>query len=301
MSIRPKILAVDDEELNLDIIEHHLVRSGYEVVRAEDGNVALQRLEENTDIETIVLDRMMPNLGGMDFLERIKKDARFHDIPVVMQTAAAASDQVLEGIKAGVYYYLTKPYEGAILIGIVQAALQEAATKRILRERVCSYSRILGLMRRACFHFRTLEDAANLAQYVANCFPEPEKVVFGLHELTLNAVEHGNLGITYAEKSKLVKSGEWSEEIKRRLNSNEYRGKFASLTFEATPEAIVVHIKDQGEGFDWREYLDFSPSRATHPHGRGIAASRAMSFHDMEYLGCGNEVRCTIKLAKTGA
>ena len=73
---------------------------------------------------------MMPNLDGMEFLQRIKADSRFQDIPVVMQTAAAATDQIMQGFKAGVQYYLTKPYEDAILIGIVNAALQDLKPKR---------------------------------------------------------------------------------------------------------------------------------------------------------------------------
>jgi CheY-like chemotaxis protein len=301
MSTEPKILAVDDEEFNLDIMDHHLVHAGYRVVRAEDGIAALRRLEENADIEVIVLDRMMPNLGGMEFLEQIKADARFQDIPVVMQTAAAATDQIVQGIKAGVHYYLTKPYEGAILIGIVNAALRDAKTKRKLRERVRGYGRMLGLMEKARFHFQTLDEAANLADYIANCFPEPEKALFGLRELMINAVEHGNLGISYSEKTKLLRDGVWSEEIERRLRLPENQDKFGSVTFEATKEAVTVHIKDEGKGFDWRDYLEISPNRATDPHGRGIAASRMMSFHSLEYLGAGNEVRCTAKLAGKSA
>ncbi len=130
MRERSRILAVDDEEFNLEIMDYNLVRAGYEVVRAEDGIAALQRLEENADIDLIVLDRMMPKLDGMEFLKRIKADSRFQNIPVVMQTAAAASDQIMQGIKAGVQYYLTKPYEDAVLVSIVNAALQDQRPKR---------------------------------------------------------------------------------------------------------------------------------------------------------------------------
>ena len=296
MSARLKILAVDDEEFNLDIMDHHLARAGFEVVRAEDGITALERLEENADIELIVLDRMMPNLGGMEFLQRIKADSRFQDIPVVMQTAAAATDQIVQGITAGVYYYLTKPYEGPMLIGIVNAALHDAKTKKKLREKVRGYGRILGLLREARFHFQTLDEAVNLAHYIANCFPEPGTVVLGLHELMINAIEHGNLGISYAEKTALLEDGGWNAEIERRLGFPENKNKFGSLALKVAGEAIVIHIKDDGKGFDWREYLEYSPDRATDSHGRGIAASRAMSFHSVEYLGPGNEVRCTVKL-----
>ncbi len=77
MRERVKILAVDDEEYNLEIIDYNLARAGYEVVPAEDGIAALQRLEENADIDLIVLDRMMPNLDGMEFLQRIKATHAF--------------------------------------------------------------------------------------------------------------------------------------------------------------------------------------------------------------------------------
>ena len=301
MGARLKILAVDDEEFILDMIEHHLARAGYDVVRAEDGIAALQRLEENADIELILLDRMMPNLGGIEFLQRIKADSRFWDIPVVMQTAAAASDQVVEGIEAGVHYYLTKPDKGPMLISIVVAALRDSTTKKKLREKVRGYSRVAGLLDEARFHFQTLDEAVNLAHYIANCFPEPETVVLGLHELLVNAVEHGNLGISYAEKTALLRNGDWHAEVERRLGFSENQDKCGSLSLKVTQEAIVIHIKDHGKGFDWREYLEFSPDRVTDPHGRGIAASRAMSFHNVEYLGAGNEVRCIVNLGRDAA
>ncbi len=202
----------------------------------------------------------------------------------------------MQGFKAGVQYYLTKPYEDAILIGIVNAALQDAKTKKELREKVFSYGRILGQLKEASFQFRTLEEAVNLAHYIANCFPHPETVAFGLHELMINAVEHGNLGISYAEKTALLLDGGWREEVERRLGLPENKNKFGSLALKVSEEAIVIHIKDDGKGFEWHKYLELSPDRATDTHGRGIAASRMMSFDSVNYLGAGNEVRCTVKL-----
>ncbi len=291
-----KILAVDDEEFNLDIIKRHMVKAGYEVILAEDGLVALERLEENPDTAAIVLDRMMPEMDGMEFLGRIKANPKFQDIPVIMQTAAAGSEQVLQGIQAGVYYYLTKPYDDVLLIAILEAALRDARLKKEMKEQVRRQRRMLGLMEESIFRFRTLEDAKTLAFYIANCFPEPEKVVFGLNELLINAVEHGNLGITYTEKTKLVLSGTWGQEVERRLAAPEYKDKNGRLTFKATKEEIAVTIKDQGQGFDWSNYVELSPARATDPHGRGIVASRLMSFDSMEYLGVGNEVLCKVYL-----
>ena len=67
----------------------------------------------------------------MAFLQKIKADVRFRDIPVVMLTAAASVDEAVQGIMAGVRYYLTKPYSGAMLIEIMNIALQEVRTSRV--------------------------------------------------------------------------------------------------------------------------------------------------------------------------
>jgi DNA-binding response OmpR family regulator len=300
MTDKQKILAVDDEEFNLDNIDYYLTRAGYEVIGAEDGVIALRKLIENQDVDVIVLDRIMPNMDGMEFLKEIKADARFRDIPVVMQTAATNTTEVLEGIQAGVCYYLAKPYENAMLLVIVESALRDVKTKKHLQSEVRKNNRILGLMEESSFRFRTLEEATNLAHYLANCFPNPETVVYGLNELLINAVEHGNLGISYDEKTQLIMANNWENEITRRLSNPENRNKFASIALKTTNENIVVRIRDEGKGFDWMKYLNFSADRVTDPHGRGIATSRLMSFHSMEYHGAGNVVECTVNLPERG-
>src|SRR5690606_17200266 len=138
--------------------------------------------------------------------------------------------------------------------------------------------------------FRTLEEAKHIAYYVANCCPEPENTVFGLSELMINAVEHGNLGITFAEKTQLVLEGVWEKEVRRRLQLDEHRHKFGTLTFEADEGLITITITDKGDGFVWQEYLEFKPARMTAPHGRGIAMTNALNFSKLEYRRGGREV-----------
>jgi DNA-binding response OmpR family regulator len=291
--MRSKILTIDDDALNRDILNEYLTGAGYQVVEADDGDVALDILSRDSAIDAILLDRMMPRLNGMEVLKAVKAEPRLASIPVIMQSAATARDQILQGINAGVYYYLTKPYEEQMLLGIVAAALRDASDKKKLHQEVDKHKRMLGLMERACFRFRTIEDAKNLAYLIANCFPEPKTAVYGLNEMLINAVEHGNLGITYDDKTRLVLEGRLFEEIGRRLDLPENRTKYGRLFFESSNGELRVRIKDEGPGFDWRPFMDISPERATHPHGRGIATSRLMSFTSVEYAGCGNEVICT--------
>jgi CheY-like chemotaxis protein len=294
MKTNPKVLAVDDEEFNLDILTDFLTDAGYEVVSAQGGEQGLARLKQHPDVDVIVIDRMMPNMDGLEMLKHLKKDELYKDIPVIMQTAAASSQQILEGIQAGVYYYLAKPYDEALLLSIVKAALLECKARLEMRDEVQKQRRTLGLMERARFRFRTIEENNNLCYFIANCFPNPADAVYGLNELMVNAIEHGNLGITYDEKSDLVQNGIWREEVERRLQLPQYAEKFATLEYEVQEKNLVVTIKDQGRGFNWQNYVDFSPQRAMDPNGRGIAIAKVRSFPHLEYRGLGNEVVCTL-------
>ena len=68
------------------------------------------------------------------------------------------------------------------------------------------------------------------------------------------------------------------------------------VSYERTPSEIRIHIRDQGEGFDWQRYANVDASRVFDAHGRGIAVARIMSFDRVEYLGRGNEVVGVIRL-----
>lgn len=123
MTKKIKILVADDEAFNLDIIMEYLEAAGYEVVCADDGDTALEKLTQHADISLIVIDRMMPRMDGMKVVEKIMADPRLCKIPVIMQTAAAATSQVLDGMSAGVFSYLSKPYEEEELLGTIKEAL----------------------------------------------------------------------------------------------------------------------------------------------------------------------------------
>lgn len=289
------LLVVDDEVFNLDIIVRRLSKAGYEMVTAEDGEQAWTILEANpTKFDAIILDRMMPKMNGIELLKKVKADARFNALPVIMQTAAAVTEQVIEGLNAGAYYYLTKPYEGSVLLSIVQAALSDHRHNVDLQKQIQEGIRSLSFMQNADFRIRNLEETRLLASLLANACPEPSRVVLGLSELLINAVEHGNLGITYQDKSALMAKRSWSEEVERRLQLPEYCNKYVDVHFQRTAESIKITISDQGEGFDWEKYLVMDPSRAFDSHGRGIAMSKLLSFDHLEYVGNGNTVEVVI-------
>ena len=292
------LLVVDDEEFNRHILKKCLSDAGYVVTLAADGEEAWAMLDDAThDYSAILLDRMMPRLDGMGLLARIKSDNRFSRLPVIFQTAAADPCDITEGIKAGAFYYLTKPINKDVMLAVVQSAVSEhvmasALAHNAIEERRRSFT----LLRQIEFHFRTLGEARMLATALADFYPEPQRALLGLSELLINAVEHGNLGISYEEKSVLLQDARWEDEVNLRLSLPENANKVVSVLLERLPTEIRTTVTDCGVGFDWGKYLEMSPERAFDPNGRGIALSRMMSFDAMEYFGKGNKVVATVRL-----
>lgn len=297
-----RILVVDDEPYNLEIIGEFLADEGHALRMAADGEEAWSILAEPGEgFDLLILDRMMPRLDGMGLLGRMKGEPRFARIPVIMQTAAAAPEQVREGLEAGAYYYLTKPYEMEVFLAIVRAALSEVEEHAALAGRIAAHADALQLMQEAEFRFAGLEEAQQLAAFLALACPQPEAVSLGLSELLVNAVEHGNLGISYADKKRLKLEDRWQEEVERRLGLPEYRERRVGVRLARRDSLLEFTIADEGAGFDWREYLELSPERLFDPNGRGIAMARQVSFAALEYRGAGNVVVASVALAGGGA
>lgn len=291
------VLIVDDEPFNLDILEVYLQDAGYKVLKAEDGTEALSHLNRCAEsIDVVLLDRMMPNMNGMEVLAHMKQAAAWRQIPVILQTAVGSPDSVREGLQAGAYYYLTKPYEKNMLLAIVSAAVME---RREARKMAVSLSRQLAsfqLMTSCTFRFRGLDEAHEITSIISSSFPDPHRVAMGLSELMVNGIEHGNLGISYEDKGRLLREGTWLQEVSKRLESPEYKDRYLTVHLERTASEIFVSITDAGDGFNWQPYLELSPERAFDPHGRGISMARMISFDRMEYQGKGNIVVVSVSL-----
>ena len=282
-----KILAVDDEPINQMIIAECLAEDSYQIDLADDGDAAWQLMQEK-DYDLLILDRIMPNLDGLSLLKRAKADARWAAVPVIMQTAAASEHQVREGIEAGAYYYLTKPYQSKVLRILVGAAVADIREKKRLKEAGTHLHTTLRLLDRGEFTFRSLDEARSIAAGISALCQTGDSAGMGLLELLVNAVEHGNLGISYAEKTQLRVSGQWEAEIARRLSCDPWAKRCAQLAFRRENDEIEFTITDQGAGFDWRPFLGFAPERAFDPNGRGIAMAKMIGFISLEYLGNGN-------------
>lgn len=298
----PNLLVVDDDPVNLEIIGDFLGDQHGTLTYAEDGEKAWACLLQQPELfDVVILDRMMPYMSGMEVLERIKADPRFAVLPVIMQTASSAPDEIAEGLAAGAWYYLAKPYNEVALNSVVRAALNDRWNRRELARLNGESGRMLALLQQGAFQFRTPDEARQLASALSETCPNSSAVAMGLLELMLNAIEHGNLGMGYDEKSRLQAEGIWMEEIDRRLALPEYLARCAELSFQREPDCLRFTITDQGAGFDWTGYLDMDPARAFDSHGRGIMLARHVAFAALEYQGRGNIVSASILINATRA
>ena len=113
MNKRFRILAVDDQEINLQLITGNL-KGEYEILTALNGYDAIAELDKH-EIDLILLDVMMPGINGFEVCAVIKADERFSDIPVIFLTAMDSEDSQLQGLELGGIDYLTKPINFALL------------------------------------------------------------------------------------------------------------------------------------------------------------------------------------------
>lgn len=290
-----RILLVEDERVNREMVTTYLTEHGFTVDTAVDGVIALDMLHKDSDYGAIITDRIMPNMDGMALLSEIRKTPRLQGIPIIMQTGASLPVEVIEGIKSGVYYYLVKPYEEQALIALVRSAIDSHIRENVFRQNATIQHNALNHLRQGRFEFRDLADAERIATFLGSLYHRPELAMFGLYELLVNAVEHGNLEIGFAEKSRLLEQGNWEQEVTMRLALPENATKTVSVEFTHENGLMDVMITDMGKGFNWRPYLEIEPARATQSNGRGIAKANQLSFDTMTFMGNGNQLRVTAK------
>ena len=127
-----RLLVVDDNALNRDMLSRRLRRRGYDVVVAEDGQSALDLLERET-IDLVLLDWMMPGLSGIDVLVRLRERYTPVELPVIMATAKTEADDIVEALKADANDYVTKPLNFDVVHARIRTQLNLVKAHRELK------------------------------------------------------------------------------------------------------------------------------------------------------------------------
>jgi adenylate cyclase len=128
-----KILIVDDEPFNLDLLEQELADYDYAIERAGDGVEALEKTD-SFGPDLLLLDYMMPKMNGIEVVKKLKQNERHKGIPIILLTAKATQEDKVAGLDAGADDYVTKPFDSVELLARVRAMLRLKAMHDTLED-----------------------------------------------------------------------------------------------------------------------------------------------------------------------
>ncbi len=120
------LLVVDDTDENRDMLSRRLERRGYDVLRAEGGEQALEIVAKEP-VDLVLLDIMMPGMDGIEVLRRLRQARGQTELPIIMQTAKTDSEDVVEALDLGANDYVTKPIDFPVVLARVETQLRGKA------------------------------------------------------------------------------------------------------------------------------------------------------------------------------
>lgn len=111
-----KLVVVDDSSTMRRIIKNTLIRLGYtDIYEGEDGVKGWEALDANPDTGMLITDWNMPEMNGLELVQKVRADARFEDLPIIMVTTEGGKAEVITALKAGVNNYIVKPFTPQVL------------------------------------------------------------------------------------------------------------------------------------------------------------------------------------------
>jgi len=288
---RMKVLVVEDDELSRLIVASVTRDAGYEVMEACDGAEGWKAFE-SFQPDLVFSDISMPVMDGLQLLEKIRRTS--HEVIVIMTTGFDTAEYTLKALQLRANDYLVKPVPGRDILQVLAKYEDVVSTRSIERE-------VVGLILHRELTMRLGNDsviagkvADRLMQETEGRIPRSDRLAIrlGLLEMILNAIEHGNLAITYDEKTAALDRGPEGalELFERRLENPLYKSRSVLIQFQMDRNACEWTITDDGDGFDWQNVPDPNdPENLMALHGRGIMMTR-LNFDDVVFLGKGNKV-----------
>jgi PAS domain S-box-containing protein len=159
---KPVILIVDDQPQNTELLEAYLVPKGYEIVKAANGEEALEKLSVN-QIDLILLDVMMPGIDGFEVTRRVRADDKTHLLPIILITALKETEDRVKGIEAGCDDFISKPVDKMELLARVQSLLKIKGYNDLMS----NYQKELEIAKQSA------DEASDFAESVINTVREP--------------------------------------------------------------------------------------------------------------------------------
>ncbi|PIE17588.1 MAG: hypothetical protein CSA65_08565 [Proteobacteria bacterium] len=289
---KAKILLVDDEALVREELGGLLDDEGFEVITGRDGAEGLTLFHDERP-DMVITDVRMPRVDGLSLVAQIRQESP--TTPVTVITGHGNETTAIQALRAGVIDFIKKPVRFDDLIAALsrmQAALQLVRNEP---PRLPSSARL----REHCWVYELDNERGAIPNFVDavldTCFNGIDRTLamelsLALRELILNAVEHGNLGLTYEEKTHALEEGRLEQLLEDRRQKAPYQDRRVGVVVRRDREQLTFEVQDDGEGFDWRALPDpMDPSNLLADHGRGVLLAR-MSVDELSYNEPGTRV-----------
>ena len=293
-----KVLVIDDEEPIRKVLSIALKEKNYLVLTASDGKKGIEIFKsENPDI--VITDVKMPELSGIEVTRAIKEINE--DADVVIMTGYGSEELVIESMRAGASNFIKKPVSLQELFKI----LEDIISKKESKKRAVVARDIVVYENKKCIIGNDITKIWSVVnQVLFNIYATVESSVYeglriGLYEIIINAIEHGNLGITYEEKNKALNNNTYAQLLDEKIKEANSKNKKVVINSILDNKRFEVEIIDNGNGFDYKNLPSpDDPEKIFEAHGRGIFLA-SVYFDSIEYKGNGNHVVLTKVFTKT--
>jgi DNA-binding response OmpR family regulator len=192
MNKKTKILIVDDEPLNRDFFDVMLSNLGFIVEKAEDGEMALEKVNDFVP-DLILLDNIMPKLSGWEVTKRLKSDeqfAEYREIPVIMFSAMDDAKDKVEGFELGIEDYIIKPFNFSEVLARIRAVLRQRTLAEHALEKERQLTRIESLNQSLIYFSRYLKKPVEeLKEYAERIDTEKPEMVTELTGMVIKETE----------------------------------------------------------------------------------------------------------------
>jgi|CXWL01.1.fsa_nt_gi DNA-binding response OmpR family regulator len=294
------LLLVDDDPMARSFALTALSRLGLSVQAVPSGDEALS-VWDRVHPDLALLDVHMPGIDGLTLTRRIKE--RWPHCPVVLMTGMSDEETAITAVKAGAYDFLKKPFNFEELSHVMNRAVAHVRLEHETRLKALPIERLTMTL--------AVDNVPEQVMAVLNFLLKDVSWYLGsrqlfhirmaLQELLLNAIEHGNLGISGIEKEAAIDHEQYDLLVEQRRQEERYRHRRVQIDWRLDLVAgqIQFRIVDEGEGFDWRRYLSDQIEREEQPvgSGRGIFLVKN-AVADFSYNEQGNAVSITVPFAE---
>jgi CheY-like chemotaxis protein len=288
----PVALIAEDSATTRKILQRLAEERGFHVIEARDGQEAVDAAQAHRP-DLIFLDIHMPNMNGLEALEEIRD--RDPNVPVVIVSSSADPETSEEALALGAVNLIRKPFNREeiqfVLDRIYRMIEEEADIRDVLdlldrRETRLSFGSETGLLSKI---------VAYLGRELQNGYPGFEipvtEIKLALYEALANAFEHGNLEITFEEKTRvLMEPGGIENLFKERLANPDIATRRIFVAVDYEPGRAKYRIRDEGRGFDPAKQVKKPLADTTALHGRGITLIRHY-MDEVSWNETGNEIR----------